>query len=73
LALILFVIFMVMYRKTKDQPSPFEQMEHMAATVQSGGRGASQITPDLLNQLISQRPDNTAASIKTWLQDVDEG
>ena len=71
-ALLLFIIFLVMYRKTKDQPSPFDQMERIASSMQSGGRGGAEVTPDLLNQLISQSPDNTAASIKTWLQQKDE-
>tara|TARA_B110000208_G_scaffold13429_1_gene16428 strand:- start:37491 stop:39047 length:1557 start_codon:yes stop_codon:yes gene_type:complete len=72
LALLLFIIFLVMYRKTKDQPSPFDQMQHMAASIQGDGRSSAEITPDVLNHLISQRPDNTAASIKTWLQEKDE-
>lgn len=71
-AFILFIAFLIMYRKLRNQPSPFDQMEQMAASMESGGRSGSEITPDLLNQLISQRPENTAASIKRWLQDKDE-
>jgi flagellar M-ring protein FliF len=72
-AFVIFIVFLIMYRKLKDQPSPFDQMERVTASMQSGGRGGAEITPDLLNQLISQRPENTAASIKSWLQEKDEG
>ncbi|MCH8473733.1 MAG: flagellar M-ring protein FliF [Opitutales bacterium] len=71
-ALILFITFLIIYRKLKDQPSPFDQMEQAAASFRPGGHGSSDITPDLLNNLISQRPENTAASIKNWLRQKDE-
>lgn len=71
-ALVLFIFFLFMYRKLKDQPSPFDRLDQMTASLQSGGRNGAEITPDLLNQLISQRPEKTAASIKNWLQEKDE-
>jgi flagellar M-ring protein FliF len=72
IALVLFVAFLLFYRKLKDQPSPFDRMDQVAASMRPDGRGGSGITPDLLNQLISQRPENTAASIKGWLSEKDE-
>jgi flagellar biosynthesis/type III secretory pathway M-ring protein FliF/YscJ len=71
-AMVLFIVFLIMYRKLKDQPSPFDQMDRFAASAQSGGRGGAEITPDLLNQLISQRPESTASSIQSWMQEKDE-
>lgn len=74
LALILFVVFLIMYRKLKNQPSPFDQMEQVVARLNGSGNRFSQseITPDLLNQLITQRPNDAAASISSWLQERDE-
>jgi len=71
-ALILFIVFLFIYRKLKDQPSPFDQIEQATSRMQSGGSNGSQITPNLLNQLISQSPDSSAASIRSWLKDKDE-
>lgn len=72
-AIILFLIFFQMYRKFKSQPSPFEELKQQVfsrerAAAQSA---AAEVTPELLNELIRQKPENAAVTLRGWLKDKD--
>ncbi len=73
-AIVLFLIFFQMYRKFKAQPSPFEELKQQVfsrdrAAAQSA---AAEVTPELLNELIRQKPENAAVTLRGWLKDKDD-
>jgi flagellar M-ring protein FliF len=64
-ALILF-IFVRMLRKQKPEPVPIELLS--APVVSSNGQnGHSVLTPDMLNQLIQQKPANIGTALRDYM------
>ncbi|MCB1123198.1 MAG: hypothetical protein KJT03_16710, partial [Verrucomicrobiae bacterium] len=70
-ALVLFFVFFQMYRKFKSQPNPFEEFNKQAARYSNGGGQASaaEVTPELLNELIRQKPENAAVTLRGWMNE----
>ncbi len=69
-AVVLFTVFLVLYRRFKSEPTPFDELMHPV----SRSRGdipldSSNVTPELLNELIRQKPDNAAISLRNWLSE----
>lgn len=72
MALVLFVVFFQMYRKFKSQPSPFEEFKQQSTHFQGGGsQSAAEVTPELLNELIRQKPDNAAVTLRGWINETE--
>lgn len=70
-AIVLFLIFFQMYRKFKSQPSPFEELKQQAVRYDRTGAqaAAAEVTPELLNELIRQKPENAAVTLRGWLKE----
>jgi flagellar M-ring protein FliF len=65
-ALLLF--FLRMLKQTKPDEIPFELLQ-AASTSGSGNRTAAggNITPDLLNEMIRQKPANIGVALRGWM------
>lgn len=69
-AIILFTVFLVLYRRFKSEPTPFEELNQQVSTARGDiPLDSSNVTPELLNELIRQKPDNAAISLRNWLSD----
>lgn len=70
LTLFLFFAFLFLYRKSKSQHSVLDDLQdHLETTVQKKTNpGLPEVTPDLLNELIKQKPDHAATTLKNWLE-----
>ncbi len=73
----IFYFFIRMLRRTKAEEGRFEMVEtdeqrllNAKAEVTEGGREI--ISPEMLNDLIRQKPDNVAASLRGWLATKDQ-
>jgi flagellar M-ring protein FliF len=68
IALVLFIVFFQMYRKARSQPNPFDQLaRHQGNGSRGNTFGNTNVTPELLNDLIRQKPDNAAMTLRNWL------
>lgn len=59
----IFVMFLNMLKKQKTETSSVEVMEEKTVT----SSGQASLTPDVLNTMIQQRPENVSAALKTWV------
>lgn len=59
----IFVMFLNMLKKQKNETASVEVMEEKTITSQ----GQMNLTPDVLNTLIQQKPENVSAALKTWV------
>lgn len=59
----IFVMFMGMLKKAKTEGSSIEILEEKNASSAT----TATLTPDLLNTMIQQRPENVSAALKTWV------
>lgn len=67
-AVVLFLVFFHLYRKTRAQPNPFEELNRRASNAsRSNNLGNTAVTPELLNELIRQKPENAASTLRSWL------
>ena len=67
-AFVLVMFFLRMLKKTKPDEIPFELIQ--AASGASGARGAGRnpsITPDLLNEMIRQKPAHVGVALRGWM------
>ncbi len=69
LALVLFLMFLKMLKKQKPEAVP---VELLSAPSESQQRGSMQIntgslTPEMLNELIKQKPDNVSTALREWV------
>lgn len=69
IALILFLVFLSLLKRSSQQPGPLEQMADTRRTIQASRERQSpeMVTPELLNELIQQKPDNAGATLRNWL------
>lgn len=66
-AILLLLFFLRMLKQTKPDEIPFELLEAAGA---GGGRGpirGGNITPDLLNEMIRQKPANVGVALRGWM------
>ncbi|MGB0371212.1 MAG: flagellar basal-body MS-ring/collar protein FliF [Opitutales bacterium] len=77
IAVVMFVMFLRMLKRYKPDSVDVEVMEESAAA--NGGEGGGQkqlemadlggqITPEFLNELIQERPENISTALKNWVQ-----
>lgn len=68
-ALILFLVFLNLLKRTRSESTLFQQLEasrqQQASQVDLGQTQA--VTPELLNELIRQKPDNAGTTLRNWL------
>lgn len=68
IALVLFLVFFQMYRKSRLQPSPFDELnQRLASASRANTPAAPVVTPELLNELIRQKPENVGTTLRNWL------
>lgn len=70
IALILFLVFLTLYRKSRSQSNPFEELNHRVEALSRQNNNAltaQNVTPELLNELIRQKPDNAGTTLRNWL------
>jgi flagellar M-ring protein FliF len=68
----IFYFFVRMLRRTKAEEGRFELIETddqrlLNGKSAAGAPGRELISPEMLNELIRQKPDNVAASLRGWL------
>ena len=66
-AALVFVIFWRLLKQQKPEPVPIEVL---SLSPETGGRAlpsAGQVTPELLNDLIRQKPANVGATLRDWV------
>ncbi len=73
----IFYFFIRMLRRTKAEEGRFELVETdderlLAGKSAGAGNGREVISPEMLNELIRQKPDNVAASLRSWLAQKDQ-
>jgi len=68
-ALILFLVFLNLLKRSASQPGPLEQMVEARRTYQANRESESPelVTPEMLNELIKQKPENAGATLRNWL------
>lgn len=73
IALILFLVFLSMLKRSSKQPGPFEQMIEARRAMQASRQNEApeMVTPELLNELIQQKPENAGATLRSWLSGSD--
>ncbi|OIR18771.1 flagellar M-ring protein [mine drainage metagenome] len=64
----LFYLFLRMLKKQRPQPVPVELLAEMPAVSQRGALqiGSGGVTPEVLNELIRQKPMNVGAALRDW-------
>ena len=69
IALVLFLVFLSQMKRTRSEKGLLDQMAEarLDARAQTDIMGQQGITPEMLNELIRQKPDNISANLKTWL------
>ena len=61
------MIFFRMLRKQRPEPLPVELMLSSAEGSVKAGNNASTLTPELLNELIRQKPANVGNALRDWV------
>lgn len=69
IALIIFLVFLNLLKRSSRESSLLEHMAQTRRTSRSGvDLGETEmVTPELLNELIRQKPENAAATLRNWL------
>ena len=67
IALILFVIFLRMLKRTTPDEIPIELLEAQRGTNADGSIGAAPVTAEMLNDMIRQKPDNVGLALRDWM------
>lgn len=69
LALVFFVVFLILLKKSRKSINVFEQLkedrQHARAERELGK--PQEVTPELLNELIRQKPENAGTTLRNWL------
>ena len=66
-ALAAFFIFYRVLRRQHPEPVPVELLTVAPVTSGRNGAGAGTFTPELLNELIRQKPDNIGTVLRDWM------
>jgi flagellar M-ring protein FliF len=66
IAAVVLVAFMRMLKNAKPDEIPIEILDPKAY-LQSAGQGNSRVSPEMLNDLIRQKPGNVGAALRDWL------
>ena len=66
-AAVVLLVFMRMLKREKLEPVPIEVLSLTPEQTGRGAASASQITPELLNELIKQKPANVGVALRDWV------
>ncbi|MFP4260487.1 MAG: flagellar basal-body MS-ring/collar protein FliF [Opitutales bacterium] len=69
IALILFVVFLRMLKRARAEQGPLDRVQEMRMEerAESETFGNQALTPEILNGLIRQKPENVSSSLRKWL------
>jgi flagellar M-ring protein FliF len=69
IALVLFFFFLNMLKRAKNDKGPLDRMTEarLDARARSDVMGTASVTPEMLNELIRQKPENISTNLRTWL------
>ncbi len=67
IAVVLLLFFLRMLKQTKPDEIPFELFRPAGASGAAGNGQSGNITPDLLNEMIRQRPANVGVALRGWM------
>jgi flagellar M-ring protein FliF len=67
IALGAFFIFFRMLRTQRPEPVPVELLSATPAGNASRGSASGNLTPELLNELIRQKPANVSTALRDWV------
>jgi flagellar M-ring protein FliF len=70
IALILFVVFLRMLKGAKPDEIPTQLLEAQRSA-QLEGAAAGPVTPDMLNDMIRQKPENVGLALRDWMSNGD--
>ncbi len=66
-AAVVLLVFMRMLKREKLEPVPIEVLSLTPEQTGRGNAGANQITPDMLNEMIKQKPANVGVALRDWV------
>ena len=65
---VVLLVFMRMLKREKPEPVPIEVLSLTPEQTGRGGQpGANHVTPELLNELIRQKPANVGVALRDWV------
>lgn len=67
IALVIFFVFLRMLKRTKPEEIQFELLPESARTPHQPTVKSNTVSPELLNDLIRQKPENVGATLRDWL------
>ncbi|MEX0322922.1 MAG: flagellar basal-body MS-ring/collar protein FliF [Puniceicoccaceae bacterium] len=69
IAMVLFLVFLNLLKKSNRDTDLFNQMNQArgASRASVSASSTEMVTPELLNELIRQKPENAGASLRNWL------
>lgn len=69
IAMVLFLVFLNLLKRSNQEGDLFNQMKQVqgASKASASVSSAEIVTPELLNELIKQKPENAGASLRNWL------
>jgi flagellar M-ring protein FliF len=65
-AAVLFLIFLRLLKKHKPEPYSIEIMDEQVSDSSKGPEAAPRLTPELLNELIREKPENVSTALRNW-------
>ena len=66
-AALVLLVFMRMLKREKLEPVPIEVLSLTPEQTGRGNAGANPITPDMLNEMIKQKPANVGVALRDWV------
>ena len=67
IALVLFVVFLRMLKRTTPDEIPIELLEAQRGLNPDGSSGPAAVTAEMLNDMIRQKPDNVGLALRDWM------
>ncbi len=66
LAAIIFLVFLRILKKHKPEPYTLEIMDEESPSGKKGTDAVPRLTPELLNELIREKPENVSTALRNW-------
>ncbi|MBC2595006.1 flagellar M-ring protein FliF [Ruficoccus amylovorans] len=69
LAIVLFLVFLRLLKRMRHEPNPWAEFQRSqdAPNIPEGYQNQT-VTPELLNEMIKQKPANASAMLRNWLE-----
>ena len=69
IAMVLFMVFLNLLKRSNKETNLFNHMNQVrgASKASASVTSTEMVTPELLNELIRQKPENAGASLRNWL------